>query len=294
MANTKLRRGYQAPRVIHVAVLECQPFPQNITDAYGPFTRIFEAWLQRGAQRLNAKRSPGRQVIIETSRWLVHDGLYPENLTGIDAFLVTGSLRSSYDDLPWIRTLEVFLKGKSAVTRRRDPRGGRELTPGVPDVYEAHPHIKIYGSCFGHQIVAQALLGPYAARVEKSEKGWEVGVHNIRCSPEFVKFFPCLRGKRPSYQFFHRDEVVADCLPEGWTRTGSTELCATQGLFQPGRVLTDQGHPELDRRIMYYFVDKHVKSGAFDSAASRRALKLIERDVTSGLAAEVAVRFLEG
>jgi GMP synthase-like glutamine amidotransferase len=141
--------------------------------------------------------------------------------------------------------------------------------------------------------VAQVLLSQYTARVEKSEKGWEVGVYNIKCSPEFVEFFPCLRGKRLSYQFFHRDQVVADYLPDDWTRTGSTELCSTQGLFQPGRVLTDQGHPELDRCILYYFVEKHLKNGALDKATSKKALKLIERDVTSELAAEVVVRFFE-
>jgi hypothetical protein len=111
MANTKLRRGYQSPCVIHVAVLECQLFPQTITKTHSHFTNIFETWLQRGAQSLNAKRATTRQVLIETSRWPVYEGVYPDDLAGIDAFVITGSLLSCYDDCPWIRTLELFLKG---------------------------------------------------------------------------------------------------------------------------------------------------------------------------------------
>lgn len=96
------------------------------------------------------------------------------------------------------------------------------------------------------------------------------------------------------YQFVHSDHVVANQLPHGWLSIGSSDMCEIQGLYLSGRVLTYQGHPEFDPRILYYFMDTLGRSGSIDHQTYKESLRLINQESTSQLAAEVVVRFLEG
>lgn len=75
-------------------------------------------------------------------------GEWPEGPEAHGGWIVTGSPAGVYDDLPWIQPLIAFL---------RDAKG----------------KAKLVGICFGHQIMAEAFGG----RVEKSDKGWGVGLH---------------------------------------------------------------------------------------------------------------------
>lgn len=68
-----------------------------------------------------------------------------------DAYIVTGSPAGVYDDLPWIEPLKQFLRA-------------------------ARGKAKLVGICFGHQIMAEAFGG----RVEKSDRGWGVGLHSYQ------------------------------------------------------------------------------------------------------------------
>jgi GMP synthase-like glutamine amidotransferase len=130
--------------------------------------------------------------------------------------------------------------------------------------------------------------------VVSSENGWENGVHDVVHTAEFVSHFPFLRGKAMRYQFVHSDHVVvADSLPQGWLHIGSSDACEIQGLYQPGRVLTYQGHPEFDQHILHYFMDMLGSSGTIDNEVYEQSLKLVAQESTSQLAAEVVVRFLE-
>ena len=65
------------------------------------------------------------------------------------AFLITGSPAGVYEPLPWISPLLDFLRA-------------------------ARGQAKLVGICFGHQAMAEAWGG----RVEKSERGWAVGLQD--------------------------------------------------------------------------------------------------------------------
>ncbi|HEY1224355.1 MAG TPA: type 1 glutamine amidotransferase [Brevundimonas sp.] len=65
-----------------------------------------------------------------------------------DGAIITGSPAGVYDDLPWIAPLLEWIRAAKGRTR-------------------------LVGICFGHQAMAQALGG----HVEKSERGWGVGLH---------------------------------------------------------------------------------------------------------------------
>ncbi len=79
--------------------------------------------------------------------YAVVDMDFPADVHDCDGWLLTGSRHGAYEDLPFIRPLEDFIRKAYA-----------ERVPMV-------------GICFGHQIIAQALGG----KVEKYSGGWSVG-----------------------------------------------------------------------------------------------------------------------
>lgn len=95
-------------------------------------------------------------------------GELPAHPQACDAYVVTGASAGVYDPLPWIAPLKAFLV---------DSRGKAALV----------------GVCFGHQVMAEAFGG----RVEKSPKGWGVGLHSYQ-----------VRRREP-----WMDEVCAFALP---------------------------------------------------------------------------------
>ncbi|MGB8814915.1 MAG: type 1 glutamine amidotransferase, partial [Paracoccaceae bacterium] len=86
-----------------------------------------------------------------------------------DGWLLTGSKHGAYEDHPFIKPLEDFIRKAYAAS--------------VPMV----------GICFGHQIIAQALGG----KVEKFDKGWSVG-------PTDYDF----GGEKLTLNAWHRDQVT--------------------------------------------------------------------------------------
>jgi len=90
-----------------------------------------------------------RLLGIEATRYDVAAGALPPDVGRHDAYLITGSSAGVYEALPWIAQLATFLRA-------------------------AMGRAKLVGICFGHQIMAQAFGG----HVEKSPKGWGVGLHS--------------------------------------------------------------------------------------------------------------------
>jgi GMP synthase-like glutamine amidotransferase len=97
---------------------------------------------------LLGKLDPALEFVV----YDVEGGQYPADVDEVDAYLITGSKSSVYEDKPWIHRLIEFVQE----LHRRDK--------------------KLVGICFGHQLVAQALGG----RTGKSPKGWGVGLHSYR------------------------------------------------------------------------------------------------------------------
>ena len=131
-----------------------------------------------------------------------------------DLWVITGSKHGAYEDHPWIPPLEEFI---------RDCRDA-----GQP----------MFGICFGHQIIAQALGGV----VRKSDKGWGLGVHDYATDD-----WPAELGPRPaklSLQAWHQDQV--EQAPEDAKRIASSDFCENAALWYPGFALTVQGHPEME------------------------------------------------
>lgn len=251
------------------------PVP-NVYAQKGPtYGHIFDQLLVAAAQK-----NPSHSITITSVDFDVVKGEYPTAIAVFDALIVSGSANSAYDDLEWIRTLGTFLE----------------------HTYHHEPQVKIFGSCFGHQIVCQSLLKSHGVTVEADPKGWELGVKEIKLTPHFRKTLGKNGGsiqddaedlpETMRLQFVHHDHVVipsADAFPPSWITLGSTAHCAVQGVYEPGRVLTLQGHFEFDRFINSETVKFFFPT--WEPQLMKETLEAVDADDDAIQAADMVLKF---
>ncbi|KAI1008536.1 hypothetical protein LB504_001465 [Fusarium proliferatum] len=211
---------------VRVAILDCDYVVPKVAETWGPtYSSIF-------AHRLQAvNKTLGSDKVLQISAFDIIKNEYPDP-NDFDAFLITGSVKGVYDEDLWIARLKAFIQR----------------------TYQTHQHVRMFGACFGHQIISEALLEKYGVIVEKDPKGYEVGIHKVVLNPKFAAHFDHVlslpEGDGLRVQFAHGDHVRFEASwPESWMSIGSTPHCAVQGIFQPGRVLTFQGHFEFNEEI---------------------------------------------
>ncbi len=132
-----------------------------------------------------------------------------------DAYVITGSRHSVYDDLPWIRRLAVFLAG--------------EINAGK----------KVVGICFGHQLLAHFFGG----LVQSATTGWEVGVKETQICEQADWMQPL--ADQVNLLSSHKDQVAM--LPDGARIFARSVNCQVAGFTMGDNVITFQGHPEFHK-----------------------------------------------
>ncbi len=184
-----------------IGILKTDAVRPEWVDTYGEYPDMFK--------RLMRVVDPQLEFVT----WDVEEGDLPERTDLVDGYIITGSKSSVYDDKPWIKQLEGFV---------------RQLET------EKRP---VVGICFGHQLIAQALGG----EVKKSPKGWGVGVHAYEVTD------PALlddnEGARLQLLASHQDQVMS--LPTGASVVAHNDHCEIAGIRLGDHVLTFQGHPEF-------------------------------------------------
>lgn len=89
-------------------------------------------------------------------------------------------------------------------------------------------------------------------------------------------------------QFVHADEVTGP-MPSSWVVLGTSAQCVVQGVLEPGRILTLQGHFEFDRFVNRETI-RHF-GGSWDPEYLAAGLKMVEHDDDAELLAEMVACF---
>ena len=198
-----------------IGILQTGRSPETTVEKHGDYDEFFKRYLD------------GRGFGFVT--YEVLDGEFPVSPQSADGWLITGSRFGAYEDHHWIPPLEELLRNIFGA--------------GLP----------IFGVCFGHQILAQALGG----KVEKFDGGWSVGPTAYKSS-QF--------GDQKLIAW-HQDQVTK--RPEMAEVLGSSDFCENAILAYGDQALTIQPHPEFTAEFMGDLLvargaalPQHIKDGA--------------------------------
>jgi GMP synthase-like glutamine amidotransferase len=184
-------------------------------------------------------------------------GESPDHVDDCDAYLITGSPHGVYDQLDYMHNIGNF--AHAAVQKK--------------------PFI---GVCFGHQLLAHAFGG----KVEKSDKGWGVGIHRYEITdrPDWLDLE--INGLQTIAM--HQDQVTFS--PPGAKVIAGSSFCPNGLLQFAENVLTLQTHPEMKEGKARDLID--IRSEKIGAAKSAEALKSLEYDNEAELIARVFLKFL--
>ncbi|KAI6000854.1 class I glutamine amidotransferase-like protein [Pisolithus albus] len=231
-----------------LALLECsRPLPTTL----GKYRRVYQTWLDASLEIVNVSRTEAEPVTYTLDGYDVVDEVeYPPDDIEYDGILITGSPSSAYEDLEWINRLITYVKR----------------------IISEKPNTRLFGICFGHQIIARALGGECTPNDGK----WEVAVTTVQLTPLGKSIF----GKEElDVQQLHRDHVPT--VPSGCHLLGSTAITPNHGfvMFDSNstlsaesldseslsvpltsiRIFTVQGHPEFTPITVHAVLDARAK-----------------------------------
>lgn len=166
---------------------------------------------------------------IWPGEWHEHDIRTDAPLPGprdADAFVITGSSSSVTERAPWMLRAEELVRGIA--------------TAGTP----------LFGICFGHQMIGQALGG----RVAKNPRGREIGTVAVHVLPHAPRD-PILEGIAEQFHANHThvDSVVE--LPPSARLLARTALEDHAAFAIGDRIKCVQFHPEFDGDAMRGYVE---------------------------------------
>jgi GMP synthase-like glutamine amidotransferase len=190
---------------MRIGILKTDSVRDEFQSEFGDYPAMFRAMLMASADA-----EP-----IEFRDYDVQRGQYPASLDECDAYLITGSRESVYDDKPWIHRLTEFVQQLDSARRT------------------------LVGICFGHQLIAHVLGGETRA----ADAGWAVGVQETQVLSPADWMLPY--RERFGLLSSHKDQVVR--LPERAEVFASTPHCPNSGFTIGEHILTFQGHPEFSK-----------------------------------------------
>ncbi len=214
-----------------IGLLEAETLPDKVIKEFGSYGNMF-------VRLLSADNPDFRFRYYQADQ-----GQLPANIDECDAYIITGSRHNAYDTDPWIENLKTFV---------------REIDTAKK---------KCLGVCFGHQLIAEALGG----KVERSEKGWGIGVaeFNIR---EPLPLMADI-GNKFEILVSHQDQVTK--LPRSALHLASSNFCPFGAYTVGNHLLSMQGHPEFTPDYLTRLITKRreiIGPGKADKALNLMGL----------------------
>mgnify|MGYP001193684287 FL=1 len=203
---------------MRVSVLETGKLPENLEKKFGDYPKMFSDLFDE----LN--------VPYEIKSFDLINDEFPKNLDNTDLWLITGSSFGVYDKIAWIDKLKNL----------------------VQKIYNIKT--PLVGICFGHQVIADALGG----KVEKSHKGWGVGVHKYerKLNPEWSEIV----GDFFSGYVSHQDQVIVK--PENAYTIYGSDFCPNSILcyddIEKPVVISIQSHPEFKKDCLEMIIQRRL------------------------------------
>ncbi|MCP2729962.1 glutamine amidotransferase-related protein [Limnofasciculus baicalensis] len=233
---------------MRIGILETDQVSHDLIDDFGSYADMVEAWLRQECRE------------FAFSRYDVVQQIYPQHISECDAYLITGSKASAYDQAPWLYTLSQFIRNLYIQSKK-----------------------KLIGICFGHQLIAQTLGGV----VHKSPKGWGVGL----AKSEVYKTKPWMIPIANSFKLsvIHQDQVIK--LPKNATAIAGNSFCPYSVVTYGESVLTFQGHPEHQKTYTQALMVR--RKDFMEEAVFSAGLRSLDDDSDAQLVAKWVVNFLE-
>ena len=235
---------------MRIGILEADTLEPDIKEKYGSYAEMFQRLLLSVDDQLEIKVYP------------VIEGKYPENMDECDAYLITGSKSSAYDNEPWIKHLRDY-------------------------ILALHKHrSKLIGICFGHQIIALSLGG----LTKKSEKGWGVGnsISNIEKLKPWMGHEIANAKKQFALLVSHQDQVTR--LPAQSELIATNRFCQNAGFQIANHILCFQGHPEFSADYLSYLMNK--RRDVIGEEKYKKAMDSLQYELDALLVARWIVNFI--
>ncbi len=233
---------------MRIGILRTDSVRPEFQDEFGDYPAMFRAMLMASAD----------DTPLEFRDYDVQHGEYPAHLDECDAYLITGSRHSVYEDEPWIHRLADFVRELDAAER------------------------KLIGICFGHQLIAHTLGGETRA----ADRGWAVGVQEtcVLTPAEWMLPYREKFGLLSS----HKDQVVK--LPDRAAPFAATAFCPNSGFTRGEHILTFQGHPEFSKGYSRALMD--ARRELLGEARYTEGVESLEKPVHAAVVGRWIINFI--
>ncbi len=235
---------------MRIGILETDILQPAIKEKYGSYAEMFQSLFLSVDDNLEFKVF---QAI---------EGEYPENMDECEAYIITGSKSSAYDNEPWIKQLREY-------------------------IVALHEHrSKLIGICFGHQIIAMSLGG----LTEKNEKGWVVGnsLSKIKKEKPWMGHEMAKTKKQFALLVSHQDQVIS--LPAQAELIASNTFCPNASFQIANHILCFQGHPEFSADYLSYLMNK--RRDIIGEEKYKKAMDSLQYELDALLVARWIVDFI--